>query len=270
MATSAEVVLIKLGGSLITEKSRPDTARHAVIERLAGEIASEAGEGSRRLLVGHGSGSFGHTAASRHALGGGPLAADQREGITATQDRAAELHRRVVRSLRAAGTQPFSLAPSSFITSREGYPDEVTAEPLLLALESGLLPVIFGDVVMDHAWTASICSTETVFLALVEPLRQGGFTVRRALWLGDTDGVYDAQGVTIPEIRPATAGRLLDVAGASAGTDVTGGMRHRLEVVLGLARLGVESHILNGLTAGVLKSALAGDSVPGTRVLSDG
>ena len=55
-----ELVFLKLGGSLITEKSRPYTPRHDVIERLAREIERARGEGRGvRLLLGHGGGAVG-------------------------------------------------------------------------------------------------------------------------------------------------------------------------------------------------------------------
>ena len=47
-------------------------------------------------------------------------------------------------------------------------------------------------------------------------------------------------------------------------------MRHRLETAAALARLGVESWILDGRAPGRLAAALAGDRVPGTRVAAGG
>jgi isopentenyl phosphate kinase len=264
---SAEVVLVKLGGSLITDKRRPDTPRQEVIERLAREVSVATEDGSTRLLLGHGSGSFGHVAASRYGFVGGALSAEQLAGVPVVQERAADLHRRVCRALQVAGSRPFSLAPSSFLTTREGRPQAIGTEPLFMALERDLLPVIYGDVVVDEAWGAAICSTETLFRALVEPARERGFTVGRALWLGETEGLYDREGQTIPEIQPGESAELLEEVGEAAGADVTGGMRHRLETACALARLGVESLILNGLTDGILGRALAGEPVPGTRVL---
>ena len=55
------VVLVKLGGSLITRKDRPDTARREVIARLAAEIAEAWPRVAGSLVLGHGSGSFGQT-----------------------------------------------------------------------------------------------------------------------------------------------------------------------------------------------------------------
>jgi isopentenyl phosphate kinase len=128
----------------------------------------------------------------------------------------------------------------------------------------GLSPVVFGDVVLDRAWGASIASTEQVFVALARRLLRAGTMIVRALWLGETDGVYDADGVTIPRLAAERLASLA-VAGAS-GTDVTGGMAHRLAATAELARLGIESWIVDGRVPGRLELALAGEAVPGTVV----
>ena len=261
-----EVVLLKLGGSLITDKARPETPRREVLARLAGEISRGAAERPFRLLVGHGSGSFGHVAAQRFDLASGVRSAAQLPGVSFTQERAAALHRLVIAALADAGALPFSIAPSSCIASAAGRPVTFAGEPLFLALERGLLPVLYGDVVMDGEWGASICSTETIFELLVRRLRDRGWGVRRALWLGETDGLYDAAGRTVPRLSSADTAPALQAIGSAAGTDVTGGMRHRVETALALARLGVPSLLANGLTAGLLERALRGEEVVGTVV----
>ena len=263
--TPAPLTLVKLGGSLITDKRRPGHARRQVIARLAGEIAA-AGSGPGSLIVGHGSGSFGHPAAARHGVHRGVADGDLPAGVAETQARAAELHRLVVEALLAAGAAPFSLAPSSFMAARAGRPVGVSIEPLLLALDRALLPVTYGDVVLDRRQGAAICSTETVFAALIRALGRRRRPVARVLWLGETAGVYDGAGRLVERIDDGNLRPLLAAAGAAAGTDVTGGMRHRLETAAALARQGVESWILDGLVPGRLARALDGASVPGTRV----
>src|SRR3954462_12225545 len=106
-----DVLLLKLGGSLLTAKAGEESPRREVIGRLATEIA-RAGAGVS-LIVAHGSGSFGPLPAPRHGIGRGPLSADQLAGACITQERAAALHRIVVDALLEAGARPFSLAPSS-------------------------------------------------------------------------------------------------------------------------------------------------------------
>lgn len=266
----AALTLVKLGGSLITDKRRPGRARRAVIVRLAGEIAAAAAERPGRLIVGHGSGSFGHPAAARHAIHRGIEAGGGPTGLAETQARAAALHRLVVDGLLAAGAAPFSLAPSSFMSATAGRPVGLALEPLLRALDLSLLPVTYGDVVLDRRQGAAICSTETVFRALVKGLRRRGRTIARVLWLGETEGVYDRRGALVPLVTRANLRRVLTAAGAAAGTDVTGGMRHRLETAAALARLGVESWILDGRAPGRLAQALAGAPVPATRLAVPG
>ena len=90
------------------------------------------------------------------------------------------------------------------------------------------------------------------------------------LWLGETEGVYDRRGALVPLVTRANLRRVLTAAGAAAGTDVTGGMRHRLETAAALARLGVESWILDGRAPGRLAQALAGAPVPATRLAVPG
>lgn len=260
----AGLVLVKLGGSLITDKSRPETPRVPVIARLAREI-SQAPPGVR-LIVAHGSGSFGHVAAKAHGLAEGLQTAEQLAGVSLTQERAALLHLLVFTALSAAGAAPFSIAPSSVVVSEAGTPVSMAVEPLLLAVERGMVPLAYGDVVMDRTQGVAICSTERFFALLVATLCERGLAVDRVLWLGETDGVYDATGWTIPLITPADFEQMRDAIGGAAGTDVTGGMLHRVETAVALTRLGVPSLIANGRTEGLLARALAGESVPGTLV----
>jgi isopentenyl phosphate kinase len=266
----AEVTLLKLGGSLLTDKTAVEAARPEVLARLAAEIAAGAPALGATLVVAHGSGSFGHVAARRYGIAGGLRGAGQLPGVSLTQERAAALHWQVTAALGAAGLHPFSLAPSSSVVAAGGRPLAVALEPLLLALARGLLPVLYGDVVLDREQGVAICSTERLFELLARELTAHGVRVRRVLWLGETDGVYDAAGRTMPRLDAALladlqAGR--GPIGGAAGTDVTGGMLHRVETALALAACGIPSLIANGTTPGLLARALRGEPVPGTEVV---
>lgn len=260
------VILLKLGGSLITEKSVEGAARTEVIARLAGEIARSSST-NLPLIVAHGSGSFGHVAAHRSGIGQGPLSPDQLPGVSLTQERAAALHRIVVSALLEAGARPFSIAPSSCVVADRGELAEIAAEPLAAALRLGLLPVLYGDVVVDRSRGASIASTERLFALLARRLPAHDVTIRRALWLGETDGLWDADGRTVPRVTAASFAEAARAIGAPAGTDVTGGMLHRVEAALGLAELGIPSLLANGLVPGLLERAVRGEAVPGTEVV---
>jgi len=259
------VTLVKLGGSLITDKSRPLTPRIETLERLAEEIRDAGEAGS--LVLGHGSGSFGHVAAAEHAIHHGVDGPDEIQGVTDTQVHAHRLHRLVVDTLWKAGNRPFSVAPSSCMVATAGRPGAFPVVPLLGALRLGLSPVVFGDVVMDDQWGASICSTEEVFESMVEALTAAGVEVSRVLWLGATDGVYGASGETVETVDAGNRAETLEAARGSAAEDVTGGMRLRLETACRLADRGVPSWIGNGLVPGRLHQALLIGDAPGTVVV---
>ena len=237
-----------------------------MISRLAGEIARAARDIPCRLIVAHGSGSFGHVAARRFGIAEGIRSADQLPGISLTQQRAAALHRLVVEALAEAGALPYSIAPSSCIVAAGGRPAAFADEPLLLALGRGLLPVLYGDVVLDRERGVSICSTEQVFETVAERLPERGWTIRRAFWLGETDGLWDDAGRTVPRVSAAGFAEAARAISDPAGTDVTGGMRHRIETALALARLGIPSRLANGLVPGLLERALHGEETAGTEV----
>ena len=78
----------------------------------------------------------------------------------------------VLEALRDAGLAPFSIAPSSALVAAAGEPAHFAAEPVALALRAGLLPVVYGDVVMDRERGCAICSTESALLALDQALER--------------------------------------------------------------------------------------------------
>ncbi len=269
MSARAQLALVKLGGSLITDKASSEAVRSEVVRRLAAELHAITSLPGIMVVLGHGSGSFGHAAAAEGDWSSADGDRPALDTVARTQDAAARLHREVIAALLEAGMTPFSLAPGSFMTSRGGRLDRIAAAPVLTALDAGLTPVTYGDVVLDGDRRARIVSTESVFLSIVPPLLAGGWKIRGAYWLGATDGVLDESGQPIREIRCENARQVLSTLRAGdAGEgvrDVTGGMRHRLETALELAGWGVSSWILDGRSQGVLSGALGG-ATSGTRV----
>lgn len=267
MVDLSQICFVKLGGSLITDKTRAETHRPEVIDRLAVEVRQAAEQSPVPLVIGHGSGSFGHVAASESGIHQGVRERAQLPGVGLTQGQAFKLHQIVMAALRGAGVAAYSVVPSSCLMASAGRPDQVWPDPLLAALGLGLVPVVFGDVVMDRKWGASICSTESLFLALTPALGSRGIFARRVVWLGATDGILDEQGETIPEIPESELeSRTASFEGA-AGTDVTGGIRLRLQAVGNLAGQGIPSWIGDGRRPGALVEGLADTATDGTRIL---
>ena len=261
-----DLVVVKLGGSLITDKRTDSALRPEVLARLCREIAAGREQLEESLIVTHGSGSFGHVAARRHEYSEG-AALSSKGGVSDIQVAAHRLHGLVTEALIAAGVECYSIVPGSSLVSRFPAPLELFEKPLRLALDLGLVPVTCGDIVLDPRLRGTIVSTEALLSELVRQLDPSWFRVRLILWLGETEGVLDAEGNTVPRVDADNIEAVLAEVGGAAGTDVTGGMRLRVQTAWELAGRGIESRVLNGLRPGCLEAALARRDAGGTVVV---
>jgi len=114
-----ELVFVKLGGSVITDKAKPFTERKDVIKRLAEEIHSSRGRTGPRLVVGHGGVSYPHVPAKRYQTHLGIVSEESRMGSALVQDAASRLNRIVVNALLGAGEPAISVQPSSSVLARD-------------------------------------------------------------------------------------------------------------------------------------------------------
>src|SRR5690349_9689950 len=112
---------IKLGGSVITDKAGREAADLPLIARLAGELAqARAANPALRLIVGHGSGSFGHHYAARYGVHRGLAPGADWMGFALTAGAALRLNRIVVDALLEAGLPAVELQPSASLRSAAG------------------------------------------------------------------------------------------------------------------------------------------------------
>jgi isopentenyl phosphate kinase len=251
-----ELVFVKLGGSLITDKSRPYTARLEVIERLCREIHEARRARPCALLVGHGGGSFPHVSASQYGTARGVVDERSWEGFVKVHEDAVRLNGLVCDALGRAGELAMSIQPSAAAVTRGGRIVGWAARPVELLLGAGVIPVPYGDVCVDEEQGCAIISTEEILRHLAGVLQPA-----RVLLVGKVDGVLDADGVVIPRLDRAGLARLAGALQSDGAADVTGGMRHKLERAF---EMGAPTEIINGLVPDVLRRALLGERGLGT------
>ena len=260
------MIFLKLGGSLITDKAIRETPQVGILQRLAKEIfEAMRAKPEIELLIGHGSGSFGHAAAAEFGVSGGIKTEDEWRGAREVWAAANRLHRIVMDALQEADLPVFSFPPSATAVSDRGEITKLYDEPIRRALKAGQIPVILGDVVFDRGQGAAIVSTEKVLSYLAAELRP-----ERILLAGIEEGVfeeYPARERIMPEIT-ADQAEEIQLEGSDS-TDVTGGMAHKVEQALALAASmpDVEVRIFSGASPGNLQGALLGYAL-GTRVVA--
>ena len=246
------MIIVKFGGSVITNKKRAFTARRKMISNLAGEI-----RGTKNVLVTHGSGSFGHFTAKKYMAKGftgksGVL------GSAKVSDAAARLNRIVVDELLEKNIPAVSFQPSSALFTQKGKIKSWNTQPVSFALKKGFVPVVYGDVSVDSSRGSSIVSTEDLILFLSKKLRP-----RRVILCSDVDGVL-VDGIVVSKITMENFSDIKIHLGASAGVDVTGGMLQKVRRALEIARY-ADVLVINGKKKGTLRRALKGRNV-GTRI----
>ncbi|MCI0519909.1 MAG: isopentenyl phosphate kinase family protein [Chloroflexi bacterium] len=265
-ASQTQLIFLKLGGSLITDKNTPRCARMEVIQRLAEEISAALAQNpALRLLVGNGAGSFGHVPAKKYGTRQGVHTPEGWRGFAEVWRDAAALNHLVTEALHAAGLPAVAFPPSAAVTAQNGRVAAWDLQPLRAALDAGLLPVVHGDVIFDQARGGTILSTEDLFDHLALHMRP-----QRILLAGIESGVwadYPACTRLVDEITPADYAAVLPALGGSSATDVTGGMASKVSQSLALAQTlpGLEILIFSGLEAGQVTAALSG-GLPGTLI----
>jgi isopentenyl phosphate kinase len=267
---SGERVFVKLGGSVITNKQRPSTPRPDLIKRLAAELkcALEA-RPDLQVVLGHGSGSFGHVVGARYGVRQGIADGQSWWGYAATGAAAAQLNRIVADTFLAAEVPVLTVQPSASACCREGRLVELDVRPIREALRHGLVPLVYGDVALDEKRGCTIVSTEQVFAFLARHLRPA-----RMVLVGEVGGVYDddplanRNAARIPRITPATLYGLEAQLGSSHGVDVTGGMLAKVREMIDLVAQGGTKrvHLISGRCEGALTRALL-DVAPGEGTL---
>lgn len=252
------VMFLKLGGSLITDKTKVQVVRNDVLQRVSKEIGSALRSNSNlKLLLGHGSGSFGHVTAAKFGTRGGVNTDIEWLGFAEVGGVASRLNSIVRDALAAEGMKVMTIQPSASVICRDGQIIKMGIEPIVHALAAGLVPIIYGDVAFDTARGGTIISTEEILSYLADKLKP--------TWLllaGETPGVLDEDGSTIPIISRDNIEEIRPTLGSSRGTDVTGGMASKVLSMLDLVQRqkNLQIRVFSGLVPGAIKKALTGDS----------
>lgn len=248
-------MVLKIGGSVLTNKQEECVSNPESIERIAGEIARA---GASSLVLVHGAGSFGHPQVKRHRLEYAPTTV----GVIETHGAVVELNRLFVEALQDAGVSAVGVHPLDCARVDEEGVLWIDSEVISGMVDFGLVPVLHGDVVVDARRGVSVVSGDRLLGVLAR------FLDVRLIGAGsDVDGVLDEQGEVIPCINRDNFHEIEVHLGPSSGVDVTRGMRGKVEELLKIAEYGIESLIFNaGVKDMVFNFLLSGGDVVGTRI----
>lgn len=266
MITSPPVTVVKLGGSIVTRKSEEFRLRPKVLVRLAEELARGWEKGAHPLVVLHGAGSFAHPLAKAYHLDEELSHRPSRpRGPALTAYGVRRLHLQVMKALLEAGLPARSLPPFPAAVNRTRVLERFDVASFRRVLETGEVPVSFGDVVedLDPVWGCSILSADQIAHRLAKEL-----PAPRVLFVSDVPGVWvpaphGGQQV-LAELGEEVPASLKPPEPSSGRKDATGGIRKKVEWMIRIHETGSRAGLISGLQRDALSRALRGETVNGT------
>jgi isopentenyl phosphate kinase len=263
------ILVLKIGGSVLTDKNRPSTPKPEQIRRIAAEI--KAGLSSKLVLI-HGAGSFGHHQAREFGLKSG-LNDRSIRGIMPTHNAVRELNDMIVEALYENGVYAAPVHPLSACVLKDGRVEHMCLDVIDRMLAAGIVPVLHGDVVTDSVKGIDVLSGDQLVACLAKALGAEKVGIGT-----NVDGVYagirtnggDAKDFKIiSAITPSNLNLIKASLSGSGGVDVTGGMYGKIMELMELTGSGVVSCVFNAEKPGNVMRFLRGENVEGTLITGD-
>lgn len=253
--------LIKLGGSIITEKAQNACFRKKTMDALSKHIATA----DKKVILVHGAGSFGHGFAKKYSLKQGFTSEQQRDGFALTQYKVQQLNTFVLRSLQDCSLPAISIPPHASVMFKDNSLYWFHEELFKNYYNLGFIPVTFGDVVVDKTNGFSICSGDILMLALAET-----FKPDKVIFVLDEDGLYTANPKIDKDasfIDSISADNLKELKTTmDSHPDVTQGMAGKLDTIQKLAQLHLNTVLINGNHPRRLLDVLKGNQTKQTLI----
>ncbi|KAM5567293.1 isopentenyl phosphate kinase [Rosa sericea] len=297
--------IVKLGGAAITCKNELETINEENLKMVSSQLRQSmiAGSSSGKVLgmdwskksgepeisftvddfedqpvaesspfvVVHGAGSFGHFQASKSGVHKGgwnrPLV---KAGFVATRISVTNLNLEIVRALAREGIPSIGMSP--FACGWSTCERNIASADLSVvakAIESGLVPVLHGDAVLDDLLDCTILSGDVIISHLAAHLKPD-----YVVFLTDVLGVYDRppsepnaillREIAVAEdgswsvVRPTLQDMNTQVKTSVAAHDTTGGMMTKIGEAAMIAKLGINVYIVKAATSHALR-ALSGE-----------
>ena len=262
--SEAKPIILKIGGSAITDKTGDLAANTETINRLAEEIKRADLD---NLIIVHGGGSFGHPTAAQYGIKDGYKESSQKLGFAETHHIMTVLNGLVMDALIMHEVPAVSMAPSCCVITENGKIKSCDDSVIKAMMKMGFTPVLYGDVVLDDKIGFTVLSGDQLVAYLAIK-----FKAEKIVMGVDTDGLFDAD----PKINPnAKVYKRLTLAelkkvqaniGKAQGTDVTGGMAGKISELIPAIEAGIHVTITGATKAQSIMRALVGKDVMGTEI----
>lgn len=257
-------VIVKIGGSFITDKNKPESLKEDRVRKVARELLEAVQSGQVSLLLTHGAGSYGHIVAKNYRAQQGSNPQFGWQAFYQIRQDMIKMNLRILQLCAEEGLFPITVQPSAIAMAQDGKLQFMDTRAIRFLLDSDQIPLIHGDIVLDEKQDFTIASTEDQIQKLTDYI-----FFHRIVLISDVPGVLGSDGKLIPVIDQSNYEKIINQLGGSAGTDVTGGMRSKVEQIYQLIRENpnIQAIIISGDSEpGLIARAILGEATSGTKI----
>jgi isopentenyl phosphate kinase len=242
------MILIKLGGSIITNKQKPLTPNISAINKIVIQLKKV----KEPIIIVHGGGSFGHYWSVKYDMHTKP-AKYSKKGVAVVKNSMIELNKIILDSFLKNKLNPYCLPPTDFMFGNKA--DTKKVKEVLRIAKDGLVPISYGDVLWHGQNKFYILSGDKIMGVLAKILKP-----RLAIFVLSVDGVYSDMKTKklLREIR----GQKTTIS--KVGMDVTGGMTRKIKEATMISKNGVNVFLVNGNKPERIVNAIKGKKFEGT------
>jgi isopentenyl phosphate kinase len=242
------MLLIKLGGSIITNKTKPLTPRRKTIDRIVNSLKKT----NEDIAVVHGGGSFGHYWSVKYDMHTKPKKYDVR-GVSIVKNSMVELNKIILDSFLKNKLNPYCLPPTDFMLGNKHNTKKI--KEIKKIASSGMIPITFGDALWYGNMKSYILSGDKIMTILAKVLRP-----RLSIFVLNVDGLYDDLKTKklIPEFKNEK------ISAKKISMDVTGGMSRKVQEASKISKMGLKVFFVNGNKPERIVNAIKGKKFEGT------
>jgi len=275
LADKKPVIIIKLGGSILTDKNTPYSMRNEVINSLISQISDNYQISNQpKIIIIHGAGSFGHPIANSYSIQKGlnQNIPNQTLGLAKTHQSVKKLNTKIVDGFLSREIPVLSLTTSSVFFQENSVLKFTGFNQIASLLELGIIPILFGDILLHDSKNFSIISGDRVIYEICKSFSSSintKYKINKIIFCFDKDGIIisssEKDSKIIQNIRSKDI-KLLSLKKFEDSIDVTGNIRGKLKEIKKICDLGIPVQLINGQKPNLLTKAMKNEEILSTLI----
>ena len=260
------LVVIKLGGSVITDKNKSrGVFRKAVVRRLAQEIVEARKKKDFDLILVHGAGAYAHYLTKKYRISEGFLGDKSAWGYAHIKNELFKLNNLVWTEALKAGLAVCTIQPSAVVFTDDQTIKSFDTRLLDSLLRMGITPLFLGEDSIDKSRGIAILSGDSIISYLGRK-----YKADKIIFVSDVDGVYDKNpkvnkdAKLIKEVNNKNFRKVIESMEKFNKNDTSGEMKGKL-LAIKATLPGTNVKIIGGFEKNSLRDVLLG-GMWGTRI----